>query len=114
MSFFGLQNVKKIVSFWGLVSRSFSYRFLIRNFRRLGLPNPGFRIEGTAQIDFHGNRFFINLGIDFLLFFGSLGSGFSGFLGLENKLENPPSFSDTTGSESGFWWGRSPGYLGPL
>ena len=29
-----------------------------------------------------------------LLFFGSLGSGFSGFLGLENRFENEVIFSE--------------------
>ena len=61
----------------------------------------------------HGNRFneFLHR---FLLFLGSLGSGFSGFLGVENKLEHTTIFSDMTESESGIWWGRSTGYLGPL
>ena len=48
----------------------------------------------------------------FLLFFGSLGSGFSGFLGLENRLESEGIFCDVPDPEPGR--GESPRYLGPL
>ena len=59
---------------------------------------------------FRGNRF--NEFRDrFSLFLGSLGSGFSGFLGVENKVEHTTIFSDMTESESGIWWGRSTRYL---
>ena len=43
------------------------------------------------------------------MFFGCLGSRFSDFLGLENKLENEAIFSDITDPETWIWWGRSRG-----
>ena len=49
-----------------------------------------------------------------LLFFGSLGSCFSGFLGFENTLENEGIFVLQTDPETLNWRGESTGYLGPL
>ena len=40
----------------------------------------------------------------FLSFFGRLGIGFSGFLGLENKFENETSFSEKRILRSGTGW----------
>ena len=37
-------------------------------FRRLGLPNRGFRMEGIAKIDFSWKSFLMNFGIDFYVF----------------------------------------------
>ena len=39
----------------------------------------------------------------FLLFFGSFGSGFSIFLGLENKLENEAILNEKTDPETLNW-----------
>ena len=54
---FQVQNVLKIVLFLGV----FLCYFLAisdSNFRRLGLPNRGFRLESIAEIaTFRGNRF---------------------------------------------------------
>ena len=65
-------------------------------FRRLGLPNGGFRIEGIAkktEIVFNEFR------VRFWLFFRCLGGRFSGFLGPENRLENRRIFGDVTNSK---------------
>ena len=43
------------------------------NFRRLGLPNRGFRIEGIAKIDFPGESFSLNFGMDLYCFLEALG-----------------------------------------
>ena len=49
----------------------------------------------------------------FLLFFRRLGNGFSGFLGLENKLENETIFNEKPNLE--FWISvrRSGGFWAP-
>ena len=67
--------------------------------RRLGLSNRGFRIECIAKIDVSPKSFLMNLGTDLCCFFGSLGSHFSGFLGLENRFEYEHIFSDETDPE---------------
>ena len=45
----------------------------------------------------------------FLSFVGSLGSRFSDFFSLENKLKNQTIFGVRTNLESGIWRGRSVG-----
>ena len=45
----------------------------------------------------------------FLSFFRGLGKGFSGCLGLENKLENETCFSEKTDSEKWIWVCKSVG-----
>ena len=49
----------------------------------------------------------------FLVFFGCLGSRFSDFLGLENKLENETIFYENQISDLDLV-GQIRGYLGPL
>ena len=44
--------------------------------RRLGLPNHGFRKEGSAKMDLSWNTFLINFGIDFTRFPKALGAVF--------------------------------------
>ena len=39
----------------------------------------------------------------FLFFFGGLGGRFSGFLGLQNRLEHEAIFSDITDPEKWIW-----------
>ena len=75
MSVCGVQNVLKCVLFLGL----FPGHFLLisdSNFRRLGLPNRGFRTEGIAKIDVSWKSFsqmlewtFVVLGQPWELFF---------------------------------------------
>ena len=48
----------------------------------------GFRKEGIAKINVSQELFVMDVGAVFNFFVGSLGSRFSGFLGLENRLEN--------------------------
>ena len=50
----------------------------------------------------------------FSLFFGGLGSGFSGFLGLGNRLENEAIFSAITDPETLNWRGESTTDSSPL
>ena len=68
-------------------------------FRRVELPNHGFRIEGIAKNDFSWKSFLMKSRIVFS-FFSSIGSRFSVF-SLENRLENTTIFSDISKSESG-------------
>ena len=56
----------------------------------------------------------MNFGIDFARFLEAFGSTFSGFLGLENRLENEAFFSDITDPEALNWRGESTHHLGSL
>ena len=47
-----------------------------------------------------------------LVFFGSLGSRFSDFLGLENKLENQAIFDKLPNLKPSMWWGQIRGFFG--
>ena len=60
-------------------------------------------MESIAKIDFSRKSFFLWISESILLFFVGLGSGFSGCLGLENKLENETIFSDITDPETLNW-----------
>ena len=57
-------------------------------FRRLVLQIRGFHKAGIAKHIFSQKTFCIDFGLDFHGFFKSLGTCFSGFLCLGNKLEN--------------------------
>ena len=56
-------------------------------------------MESIAKNQLFTQIFFNEFRDQCLLFFGSLGSCFSGFLGLENKLENQMIFGDETDPE---------------
>ena len=60
----------------GLVSRSFVLSISESTFRRLGLPNRGFRKEGIAKNDFSLEFFFYGFRGRCVSFFGGLGSRF--------------------------------------
>ena len=77
----------KISFFFRFVSRLFSLSISESRFRRSGLPNRGFRIEGFAEIDFSWKPFVMSFGIDFCCFLEAK-EALSGSLGLENRLEN--------------------------
>ena len=56
-------------------------------FRRLGLPNRGFRIEGIAKNECSWISFLKNFWIVFLCFVDALGAVFLTFQGLKTSLE---------------------------
>ena len=61
--------------FFGLVSRSFCIDFFSESeFQCLGLPNPGFRMEGIAKIDLSWKSSLMNFGMDFYRFLEALGT----------------------------------------
>ena len=70
-------------------------------------------MEGIAKCGVSRKSFFIGFGVECLSFFGRLGSRFSGFLGLENRLENRWIFVMQTDPAKLGWRGKSTGYLGP-
>ena len=57
-------------------------------------------MAGIAKIDFSWKSFLMFFRF---LFFGGLESRLSGFLGLENRLENEAIFSDITDPEKWIW-----------
>ena len=72
-------------------------------FRRSGLPNRDFLVECIAKFDLSQKSFLMIFGIERLPFFGSLGSRFSGFLGLGKRFENRGIFGDVTDLEPQIW-----------
>ena len=96
----------------GLVSRSLFYRCLNRN-----VDVWDFQIEVFAW-NVLRNRLFIEIAFyefrdRFVSFFGGLGDRFSGFLVLENRLENRGILGDVTDPEFWIWWGGSTSDLDP-
>ena len=86
--YISFKNIKFRFLFSGLFPGHLFIAFSDSKFRRLGLLDRGFRMEGIANICFSWKSFFMNFGIDFRCFFGGLGNRFSGFLGLENRFAN--------------------------
>ena len=80
--FFGHRGLK-IQFCFGLVCRPLCSSTSVSKFRRWGLLIQGFRKERIAKINFSQTYFVMDFGVELCI-----GSSFSGFLCLDNKLEN--------------------------
>ena len=77
----------KVSFFVELVSRSFCLSISELKFRRLGLPNRGFRMECIANVDFSWKPFLMNFGMGFCRYLEALGAVFLVFWALKTYLK---------------------------
>ena len=82
-------------------------------FRRLGLPNRGFRMEGIANIDFSWKSFLMNFGIDFYRFLDASGAVFLTFQASKTSLKTERLFMKPIISSPGSG-GGDPRVFGPF